>query len=74
MNRELLLKDALNKINKLPNAKLEEINDFADFLLTRLDDQFINENIKELTSNSTSFDFLKEEEELYDESDLKEKF
>ena len=74
MNRELLLKDALNKINKLPNAKLEEINDFADFLLTRLDDQFINENIKELTSNSTSFDFLKEEEELYDESDIKEKF
>ena len=74
MNRELLLKDALNKINKLPNAKLEEINDFADFLLTRLDDQFINENIKELTSNSTSFDFLKEEEEIYDESDLKEKF
>ena len=74
MNRELLIKNALEKINKLPNAKLEEVNDFADFLLSRLDDQLINENIKELTSNSSSFDFLKEEEDLYDESDLKEKF
>ena len=74
MNRELLIKNALKKINKLPNAKLEEVNDFADFLLSRLDDQLINENIKELTSNSSSFDFLKEEEDLYDESDLKEKF
>ena len=36
MNRELLIKNALEKINKLPNAKLEEVNDFADFLFESL--------------------------------------
>jgi hypothetical protein len=74
MNREILIQEAFKKIKKLPNAKLEEVNNFADFLLSKLDNQLINENIKELTSNSSSFDFLNEEEELYDENDLKEKF
>ncbi len=74
MNRQTLINDAVNKISKLPDIKLQEINDFADFLLSRIDDKIIIENIQDITSKSKSFDFLNDEEELYDESDLKEKF
>ncbi|MGX1023633.1 hypothetical protein [Flavobacterium sp. CS20] len=72
MNRQLLIEDAVKKINKLPDVKLQEINDFVDFLLRKIDDKIILENIQELTSKSNNF--LNDEEDLYDESDLKEKF
>ncbi|RRO25617.1 hypothetical protein [Flavobacteriaceae bacterium 14752] len=74
MNRQLLIEDAVKKINKLPDVKLQEINDFVDFLLRKIDDKIILENIQDITSKSNSYNFLNEEEELYDESDLKEKF
>jgi hypothetical protein len=74
MNRQVLIDNAVNKIRLLPDTKIREVNDFADFLLSRIDDQIILENIQQLTSESKSFDFLKDEEDLYDETDLKVKF
>ena len=74
MNRQVLINSAVNKISKLPDTKLQEINDFADFLLSKIEDKLIVDNIQKLTSNSKSFDFLDDEEDLYDENDLKEKF
>lgn len=74
MNRELLIDNALNKIKLLPDNKIKEVNDFADFLLSRIDDQIILESIQKLTSDSKSFEFLKDEENLYNENDLKVKY
>lgn len=74
MDRTALLSDAVNKIKRLPDAKLQEINDFADFLLRKLDDKAIVSNIQHLTSQSKSFHFLNEEDEIYNEEDLKERF
>ncbi len=74
MDRQVIIDDTVSKINKLPKNKLIEINDFIDFLLSRIDDKIITENIQELTSESDAFDFLKEDEEIYEESDLKEKY
>ena len=74
MNRQILIDKTVNKIRLLPDAKIKEINDFADFLLSKIDDNIIIEGIQKLTSDSKSFDFLNDEEDLYNEEDLKERY
>jgi len=74
MNRQILIDNTLNKIRQLPDAKIKEINDFADFLLSRIDDKIIQEGILKLTSESKAFEFLKDEDDLYTVNDLKEKY
>jgi len=74
MNRQVLINNTINKIKQLPDMKIKEVNDFADFLLSKIDDKIIREGIQELTSNSRAFDFLKNEEDLYSINDLKERF
>ncbi len=44
------------------------------FLLSKIDDNIIIEGIQKLTSDSKSFDFLNDEEDLYNEEDLKERY
>ena len=74
MNREVLIEDVIKKIRLLPDIKIKEVHDFADFLLTKIDDKITLEGIQKLTSNSKTFDFLKDEEDLYTVNDLKEKY
>lgn len=74
MTREALIKKTINNISKLPESSLQEVSDFAEFLLSKLDDQIIVEGVKHLSSESGAFSFLEEEEELYTKKDLKEKF
>ncbi len=74
MNREILLKDTLNKIQKLPDLKIQEINDFAEFLLSKIDDSILLKGIQKLTSDSKSFEYLKNEEDLYSANDVKEEY
>ncbi len=74
MNREVLIDDVIKKIRLLPDIKIKEVHDFADFLLTKIDDKIILEGIQKLTSNSKALDFLKDEEDLYTVNDLKEKY
>lgn len=74
MDRQLLINNTINKIRLLPDGKLKEVNDFADFLLSKIDDKIILEGIQHLTSDSKSFEFLNDEEDLYFVSDLKEKY
>ena len=74
MSREILIDKAISKIKLLPESKIQEINDFIDFLFYKIDEEIISENINQLVSEAQSFDFLNEEEELYDETDLKIRF
>jgi len=74
MNRQVLIDNTFNKIRQLPDAKIKEINDFADFLLSKLDDKIIQEGIQKLTSESKAFEFLKDEDDLYTLNDLKERY
>ena len=71
MTRQLIIECTIKAINKLPEDKAEEISDFADFIMKRFEDHSLTEGIKQLTSNSEVFDFLKNEEDLYSEADLK---
>ncbi|WP_019038844.1 DUF2281 domain-containing protein [Psychroflexus tropicus] len=72
MKKEELIDKAVEKINRLPNNKIQEVSDFIDFLLAKIDNQVMVDNAQRLSSESSSFDFLEEEENLYSISDLKE--
>lgn len=74
MTRQILIEKVLKKIKLLPDSKLEEVNDFADFLLNRLDDHRLTEGIRNMVSDSKAFEFLNEEEDLYSVNDLKERY
>ena len=74
MNRKVSIDNTVNAIRQLPDTKIQEINDFAEFLLSKIDDKIILENIGKLSSDSKSFDFLRDEEDLYDVNDLKERY
>lgn len=74
MTREILIKKTIENLGKLPDHRLKEVSDFAEFLLNRLENQLMTEGIQKLVANSTSFSFLKDEEDLYSVGDLKEKY
>lgn len=74
MNRSDLIKETIDKIQQLPDIKIQVINDFAEFLLSRIDDKILLEGIQKLASESKSFEYLKNEEELYSVNDIKEKY
>ena len=74
MDRHVFIESVIRKIKLLPDVKIREVNDFADFLLSKIDDKITLEGIQRLTSNSKAFDFLKDEENLYSVNDLKEKY
>ena len=74
MNRIQLIKDTLEKIERLPDFEIEEINDFAGYLLSRLDDKILVDGIQQLSSDSKTFNYLNNEENLYSVNDIKEKY
>jgi hypothetical protein len=74
MNRQVLIDNTINKIRQLPDKKIKEVNDFADFLLNKIDDKITIEGIQKIVSDSKTFDFLKDDEDLYSVNDLKEKY
>ena len=61
-------------IQKLPNDQVNEVSNFADFLYKKYEDNLILENISKIASESQSFKFLDEQEDLYKPSDLKTVF
>lgn len=74
MTRQILIEKVLKKIKLLPDSKLQEVNDFADFLLNRIDDHILTEGIRHMAADSKAFEFLNEEEDLYSVNDLKERY
>lgn len=74
MERETIIDETVKKLNRLPLEKLRQIEDFVDFVISRIDDKLLVEGIQKLTSDSKAFEYLKDEEELYSVNDLKEKY
>jgi len=74
MNREILLKKTIEGLAKLPDHKLIEASEFVDFLLSRLEDKSMVNEISIMASESESFSFLNEDEVVYKKSDLKENY
>jgi len=74
MNRRILIDNVISKIRMLPDYKIRELNDFADFLLSRIDEKITVQGIQKLAADSKTFEFLKDEEDLYTINDLKERY
>ena len=74
MNKQALIKNTVQTLNILPFEKVNEVHDFAEYLLSKLDDTIISEGVQKLTSSSTAFEYLENEENLYTVNDLKEKY
>lgn len=74
MTRETLIQRTLTVLAKLPQDKAIEVADFADYILKKYDDNILQQGIEKIVSDSKSFDFLKNEENLYTLADLKERY
>ncbi len=74
MNREQLIEETIHKVNKLPDEKIQEINHFAEFLSSRIEDKIFAEGIEEMASKSNAFKFINEEKELYSVNDVTENY
>jgi hypothetical protein len=72
MERSVRIKDTIAKIHQLPYVKIQEINDFAEFLLNKNGNKILLDGIQKLASDSKSFDYLKNEENFYSVKDLKD--
>ncbi len=74
MNKQGLINKTVETLEKLPEDKIHEIANFSDFILKKYEEQILQKGIETIVSESDSFAFLHDEEDLYDESDLKEKY
>jgi len=75
MEREVLIKKTIGNIEQLPIKRIQEVNDFVEFIIKRAEDDLITEGLQQLVSSSRStYDFLYDEPELYTINDLKLKF
>lgn len=74
MRRQAIIERTLKVINQLPEEKAEEISDFAEFVMKQYEEQKLSQGIQRLAASSKAFDFLNDEEDLYTEADLKEKY
>jgi hypothetical protein len=74
MTKQTIIDKTIQAINQLPPDKAEEISDFADFVLKKFEEHSIIANIQKIVSDSSTFNFLLEDEELYSVNDIKERF
>ncbi|MDX9880909.1 MAG: DUF2281 domain-containing protein [Prolixibacteraceae bacterium] len=74
MERNVLIDSIIDKIKQLPEAKIMEVSDFADFLLNKIDEGILQEGIQKITSESKTFKYLLNEEDIHTVDDLKEKY
>lgn len=74
MNKEILLKNTIANMQLLPDTKIQEVNDFVEFLLNKQANALLIEEIQYVTSHSKAFDFLQDEPDLYSIDDLKNRY
>jgi len=74
MNREELLKDTISKLEKLPEDKIVLAHEFTEFLYKKHEEYILSEGTRKLSAESKSFDFLKNDENIYTINDIKEKY
>ncbi|MBM3435638.1 MAG: hypothetical protein FJY07_05405 [Bacteroidetes bacterium] len=74
MPKEALIHKTLKTLSRLPQERVREVSDFADFILKKYEEDIIQRGIEKLVSKSGTYNFLKDEEDLYSVEDLKEKY
>jgi hypothetical protein len=74
MSRKELLENTIKYLKELPNEKISEVHDFVEYLYQKHEEYILKTGIQKLETESGSFQFLKNEEELYTINDIKEKY
>ncbi len=74
MSKKELIERTIHTLEKLPEEKIVEVSDFADFIFQKNEDKQLLHGIAELTAQSKSYDFLEDEEELYTVNDIKQTY
>lgn len=74
MSKEAIIENTIKLLQMLPDEKVKEVCDFADFMLKKQEDLNLQKGIQMIQSNSSAFNFLEEDEELYSLHDIKEEF
>jgi len=74
VSRKELLENTIKYLRKLPDEKISEAHDFVEYLYQKHEEYILKTGIQKLETESGSFQFLKNEEELYTVSDIKEKY
>jgi hypothetical protein len=71
MSKTVLIKKTIDNISLLPEQQIQEINDFAEFLLSRIQQEVLSKEVSDANITSNSYKFLEEEPDLYTVNDLK---
>ena len=50
MERDILVKKTICNIEQLPMQRIQEVNDFVEFIIQRTDDAMITEGLQHLSS------------------------
>ena len=74
MSKKELIQKTIETLQKLPADKIAQVSDFADYILQQTEDKQIVEGIAKLSGQTNSYKFLKDEEDLYTLSDVKEPY
>lgn len=74
MTRKELIHKTVETLSQLPQNKIQEVDDFASFILKKHEENMLRKGIQQLSETSGSLDFLEEEEVLYSVDDLKERY
>jgi hypothetical protein len=74
MTREAIIQKTVEVLHALPADKIEEVSDFADYILKKYDDRLLQQGMQALIEKSDTFNFVEEEQELYTVKDLKERY
>ena len=66
MTKQKLINRTVETLERLPEGRIHEVADFADFVLKKYEEQILQQGIETLMSQSDSLAFLHEEEDLYE--------
>lgn len=71
MTKEALIQKTIKRLSHLPSDKINEVLDYADFIAKKYEDETLQKGLTTLMVSSKSYEFLKNEEDLYCVNDLK---
>ena len=74
MEKDVLVKNTIGKLERLPSNRIQEVIDFMEFIIQKTDDDMTTEGLQQLSSISRTYDFLNEEPDLYTVNDLKVRY
>ena len=72
--QNIIFQNTVATLAKLPPKKIEEVSNFADFILKKYEEEMLQKGIQHLVNTSETFAFLEKEEDSYTLEDLKIRF